>query len=598
MTYNGINSYYLVNNIPKTNTYTNIKTSINPIYYNSYNNINEPKIINNNKFYQINKDNNGQIIYSNIIPNNNYISNYHNPNVTINNIPKLYNNNNQLNYIYTINNQNNSNNNIIIDYSTKPNSNEVIQSYQPVIENPQNINTQYDLKKFDINSNESLKGSQYGIINNSKDLYSEFYNDNTNRNTQKLNITKNKLLNIDNNLENQTIVNINSNLPKNYLENQIKAEEINTNQNNINTYAITKKEIAKRNLNSKDYENIHLSGIGMINLGNTCFINSSLQVLIHCKLFIHAFFNKSSLINKQTTPISYQFLLICISILDNDNSKEKYIDISNFKEAFGKKHPIFKGFSQNDSQEFCRVFLEDLSMELNEAKNKDFYKALTNSEGKSKILRDREFDLNFKAREESIITKLFYSQLITTFICQCGCEIYSFQKILDFPLLLPSNINEINIYDLFKINFKAELIDFSSKCERCQKIVKHKKITRISRPPEILIISLQRIDSTTQLKNECLVKFPEYLNLNDFIDPELGFNKESEYKLFSVINHQGIVEAGHYFSYIQPFRSNNWFEFNDSSVRHIKEISNTFPYAYALFYIKKKYLTNKIDINI
>ena len=40
MTYNGINSYYLVNNIPKTNTYTNIKTSINPIYYNSYNNIN------------------------------------------------------------------------------------------------------------------------------------------------------------------------------------------------------------------------------------------------------------------------------------------------------------------------------------------------------------------------------------------------------------------------------------------------------------------------------------------------------------------------------------------------------------------------------
>ena len=113
-----------------------------------------------------------------------------------------------------------------------------------------------------------------------------------------------------------------------------------------------------------------------------------------------------------------------------------------------------------------------------------------------------------------------------------------------------------------------------------------------------MIISLQRIDSKTQLKNECLVRFPEYLNLNDFIDPELGFNKESEYKLFSVINHQGIVEAGHDFSYIQPFRSNNWFEFNDSSVRHIKEISNTFPYAYALFYIKKKYLINKIDINI
>ena len=601
MSNNGFGSFYLANNNFKRNIPNNLNKSVNAISYYPYNNtniINNPlRVNNNNNFYQINPNNNSQIIYSNNIPNNNYITNNKITNPVINNIPIIYTNNHP-SYVYTINNQHNLiNNNIFTDYSTKPNSSVVIESYQPVIKTQPNINTQYDLSKFGINSNNNLSENRYGIIKNNKDLYSEFYYDNINDYIQELNVNKKQVFNIDNNLQNQTKANINSNISNNNLGNQIVSEE-NTNQNNLKIFQITKKEIQKRNLTLKDYENIHISGIGMINIGNTCFINSSLQVLIHCKLFIHAFFNKFSLINKQTTPISYQFLLICISILDNDNTKERYIDISDFKEAFGQKHPTFQGFSQNDSQEFCRVFLEDLSMELNEAKNKNVYKSLTNSEGKSKIVRDREFDLNFKEREESIITKLFYSQMITTFICQCGSEIYSFQKILDYPLLLPSNIKEINIYDLFRINFRTEIIDFSSKCERCKKIAKHKKFMRISRPPEILIISLQRIDSKTQLKNECLVNFPENLNLNEFIDQEIGFNKESEYKLFSVINHQGMVEYGHYFSYIQPFLSKNWYEFNDSSVSHIKEFSNIFPNAYVLFYIKKKYLTNKTDIKI
>ena len=194
-------------------------------------------------------------------------------------------------------------------------------------------------------------------------------------------------------------------------------------------------------------------------------------------------------------------------------------------------------------------------MELNEAKNKDLHKILTNTEGKSKLFREREYFLNFKEREISFVSKLFYSQIITTFKCQCGAEIYSFQKLLDFPLLLPNDVKEINIDDLLNIYFKNEKIAFQDKCQRCKKIGEHIKSMRISRPPEILILSLQRIDDVNKTKNECIVKNVDY---------------------------------GHYFSYIQPLNSQNWFLFNDSQVKHVKEGLKSFPNAYALFYINTK----------
>ena len=385
---------------------------------------------------------------------------------------------------------------------------------------------------------------------------------------------------------------------------QIKVEDIQEKKPKDNTQAkaeektegvkileiIPKNTVQSRPLTKEDYDNIFVRGIGLMNLGNTCFINSCLQALIHCKLFMHQFFKKCPELTEENAPISYNFYLICIALLDVDKKPgQKYIDISYFKYIFGKKHPIFNGYNQNDSQEFCRIFLEDLSFELNEIKTKGLYRALTNTGGKTKSLRDREFDMNFKEREKSIIIDLFYSQIITSFICECNYEIYSFQKLLDFPLLLPEKIEKIDITDLFKIYFKTEVVDFENKCEKCNKVAKHKKEMKISRPPEILIISLQRINQTTQKKNECIVTFPDLLNLYDFIDHDMGNDKESYYQLFSIINHIGSINGGHYFTYVKPLGSKNWYEFNDSHVRHIKVNNNIFPYAYALFYIKNKY---------
>ena len=346
--------------------------------------------------------------------------------------------------------------------------------------------------------------------------------------------------------------------------------------------------VKKRPLNKSDFQNIVYKDIGIINLGNTCFINSCLQVLIHCPSFIFGLYSKDKLINKEKTPISYYLYSICVHMMNTVNTQEKYLDISNFRYKFAEKHQTFGGFIQNDSQEFCRFLLEDLSNELNEVKTKTVYRTLTNSDKKQKIEKDAEFYKSFREREDSIIIDLFYAQLITSFTCQCREETYSFQKILDFPLLLPENTQSIDIMNLLRNNFKPEIIDFESKCKKCQKVSKHQKVTKISRPPNILILSLQRVDEKTQNKNECVVTFPYILDLKEFIDPDCGHSNENKYNLYAVINHQGSMDCGHYYSYIRFHGQKHWYLFNDSSVKKVEGVIPSFPYAYALFYIKQK----------
>ena len=325
--------------------------------------------------------------------------------------------------------------------------------------------------------------------------------------------------------------------------------------------------------------------IGINNLGNTCFINACLQILIHCPLFIYKLIKNKKLINEKT-PTTSNFLSICNMMLE---TQEYSIDISNFKNLLGLNHKLFEGYFQNDSQEFCRILLEDISRELNEIKTKSIYRILNNSDRISKKLRDEDFHKNFTQREKSIITEIFYAQIVNIFTCECKAEIYSFQKILDFPLLFPENINRdiISINELLKLYFQTEHIDFESKCERCHKISSHKKEIKISRPPEILILSLQRIDEK-QEKLGYKVKFPLILDIYQYVDHDCGYDKECKYNLFGIVNHVGNIDYGHYFSFVK-IGNRDWFQFNDHEVNNIKKISDCSEDVYALFYLKQKY---------
>lgn len=75
--------------------------------------------------------------------------------------------------------------------------------------------------------------------------------------------------------------------------------------------------------------------------------------------------------------------------------------------------------------EFLRFLLQDISLEINIIKNIPLYEEITFSNEISKFICKKEFDTISLKRENSIITNLFYSQLISSFKCICKRNFFS-----------------------------------------------------------------------------------------------------------------------------------------------------------------------------
>ena len=335
--------------------------------------------------------------------------------------------------------------------------------------------------------------------------------------------------------------------------------------------------------NNDDISNILNSKIGFPNLGNSCFMNTCLQNLIHSDYFIKILFSKLNLVSKNT-PITYHFIKLCLELIKNNDTKTKIISPRDFKETFSNKHSEFKGPRQQDVQEFCRIFLEDINQELNEIKEKPSYTELSTI-NKTKIECDKEFYDNFKNRENSLIIECFYSQIINIFICKCGFETYSFQKVLDFPLLLKEDCKKMELKNLLNLYFENKDLTFEKECEKCQKKEMHTKTIKFSRTPNILILSLQRRNEKTGKKNNCILNFPEKLDISEYIDEDCGCKNESKYLLYGIGNHCGDFNSGHFYSYIK-LNNDKWYEFNDSKIYPYTKIIESSSSAYILFYSK------------
>ena len=92
--------------------------------------------------------------------------------------------------------------------------------------------------------------------------------------------------------------------------------------------------------------------------------------------------------------------------------------------------------------------------------------------------------------------------MINIFKCKSFCESYSFQKLLDIPLLIPKNIQ---LLDLLIKEIKVDLKQHCKKCE--EKKINIKKEIRFNILNQIIIFSIQRFDPLLSVKNESMIIF-------------------------------------------------------------------------------------------
>ena len=147
---------------------------------------------------------------------------------------------------------------------------------------------------------------------------------------------------------------------------------------------------------------------------------------------------------------------------------------------------------------------------------------------------------------------------------------------------------EISLDETFEILGEEELLDENNEwfCENCKKKQRAKKKLEIYNTPKILIIQIKRFSHINKINTK--VNFPLIdLDLSKYILSNQK-SKPIKYDLFAVANHYGSLSFGHYTAFCKNSIDEKWYEFNDSSVCEIKDISKIVSSnAYVLFYKRK-----------
>ncbi|KAL8625769.1 hypothetical protein ACOMHN_012361 [Nucella lapillus] len=113
-----------------------------------------------------------------------------------------------------------------------------------------------------------------------------------------------------------------------------------------------------------DDENSRPKGLtGLQNLGNTCYLNSALQALSNCLPLTRFFLDCQGCIRPERSPMLSKSYAKLISELWH-KKRLSYVVPSGIVSGIKVVHPMFRGYTQQDAQEFLRCFMDQLHEEL------------------------------------------------------------------------------------------------------------------------------------------------------------------------------------------------------------------------------------------
>ncbi|XP_074455951.1 ubiquitin carboxyl-terminal hydrolase 8 isoform X2 [Larus michahellis] len=329
---------------------------------------------------------------------------------------------------------------------------------------------------------------------------------------------------------------------------------------------------------------------GLRNLGNTCYMNSILQCLCNAPHLADYFnrnlyqddINRSNFLGHKG-EVAEEFGVIMKALW---TGQYKYISPKDFKITIGKINDQFAGYSQQDSQELLLFLMDGLHEDLNKADNRKRYKEENNDH-----LDDfRAAELAWhkhKQLNESIIVALFQGQFKSTVQClTCHKKSRTFEAFMYLSLPLAST-SKCTLQECLRLFSKEEKLTDNNRfyCSHCKTRRDSLKKIEIWKLPPVLLVHLKRFsyDGRWKQKLQTSVDFPlETLDLSQYvIGPK---NNLKRYNLFSVSNHYGGLDGGHYTAYCKNASKQRWFKFDDHEVSEISSSSVKSSAAYILFY--------------
>jgi ubiquitin C-terminal hydrolase len=320
-----------------------------------------------------------------------------------------------------------------------------------------------------------------------------------------------------------------------------------------------------------------LVNVGLTNIGNTGWMNASLQCIRNIEE-LSAYFLQG--VHEQdintTNPIGYggaiaKAYALLLAELYNEMGNT-VVAPRGFKNTIGRMNPIFSGYGQQDAQEFTSFFIDAMQEDLNRIRKKEYIE-YPKSDDNTVFNRDAikllgsTFRAIYHRRTDSVITDLFNGFYQVNLNCPvCYKTDISFHPYTCFSLEIPSR-GPFTLGTCIANTCKTEKLTEENAwfCHHCKENVCAWKALYIWTVPDILMFHLKRFRSR-QGKNSVLVDFPvEGLDLRESVGFPEG--KGLIYDLFGTINHyQQGPNSGVYTAFAKSVLDQKWYEYNGTRI--------------------------------
>ncbi|KAK7316579.1 hypothetical protein RJT34_00144 [Clitoria ternatea] len=278
--------------------------------------------------------------------------------------------------------------------------------------------------------------------------------------------------------------------------------------------------------------------VGLKNQGATCYMNSLLQTLYHIPYFRKAVYHMPTTENDMPSgsiPLALQSLFYKLQYSDTS------VATKELTKSFG--WDTYDSFMQHDVQELNRVLSEKLEDKMKGTVVEGTIQKLFEGHHMNYI---ECINVDYKStRKES-----FYDLQLDVKGCR---DVYaSFDKYVEVERLEGDNKYHAEQYGLQDAKKGVLFIDF----------------------PPVLQLQLKRFEydfmRDTMVKINDRYEFPLQLDLDrddgKYLSPDADRTVRNLYTLHSVLVHSGGVHGGHYYAFIRPTLSDQWYKFDDERV--------------------------------
>ncbi|KAF7057594.1 hypothetical protein CFC21_064829 [Triticum aestivum] len=308
----------------------------------------------------------------------------------------------------------------------------------------------------------------------------------------------------------------------------------------VNDTVVVEAEVAVRKMvDYWTYDSKKETGyVGLKNQGATCYMNSLLQTLYHIPYFRKAVYHMPTTENDMPSgsiPLALQSLFYKLQYSDNS------VATKELTKSFG--WDTYDSFMQHDVQELNRVLCEKLEDKMKGTVVEGTIEQLFEGHHINYI---ECINVDYKSnRKES-----FYDLQLDVKGCH---DVYaSFDKYVEVERLEGDNKYQAEQHGLQDARKGVLFLDF----------------------PPVLQLQLKRFEydymRDTMVKINDRYEFPLQLDLDKddgkYLTPDADRSIRNLYTLHSVLVHSGGVHGGHYYAFIRPTLSDQWYKFDDERV--------------------------------